>query len=65
VVDFAHKIFPNQLKAKKGYPGDFPKPFGLPNNTKSQQILGLTYCPKEATYHDTISQFLQDESLFK
>eukprot|EP00026_Physarum_polycephalum_P011077 Phypoly_transcript_11273.p1 GENE.Phypoly_transcript_11273~~Phypoly_transcript_11273.p1 ORF type:complete len:331 (+),score=53.53 Phypoly_transcript_11273:121-1113(+) len=61
VVDYAHEHFPGQIKAKKGNPGHFPEVVGRADNSKSRTILGLTYRPKEQTFHDTISQFLSFE----
>lgn len=61
VVDAAHKYFPNQTKAQKGDPGQFPKPVFSIDNSKSKAVLGLTYTPKEVTIRDTVTQLVNFE----
>jgi len=62
VADHAHKHFPNKAKAKLGNPGKYHEPNHCVDNSKSRTHLGLTYRPKEETYHDTIKQILDLEA---
>ena len=60
-MDFAHKHFPGQVKAKLGNPGHRDPARIHTDNSKSINKLGIVYHPKEETFKDTIAQLLQFE----
>lgn len=60
MLDISNESFPGKFGSQKGKPG--AKPSGVRfnvDNSKAIRELGLQYTPKEATFKESMAQFVE------